>query len=247
MRASPLVAWAFALSTALAARADAPPAPAGPGRAPQPAERVVGLILPAEAEAARDLADGLTLGLEPVERAGGPAPQRFVVRSVASHGTWDALARDAADLVTSQRAVALVTPPDREVAHLATQIGTRLSTPVFSTSGAASVGGTGSTWVLRVVAMPTEPPPARGPEPRRPLSVASPEGQAFAAAYERRFGRGPSTWSAAGFDAGRALVAAWARAQGVGGTALRSASQGLTGIPGASGPFDLDARGQRAR
>lgn len=247
MRASPLIACALALATALVARADGPAAPAGPGSAPRPAERVVGLLLPAEAEAARDLADGLTLGLEPVERAGSPAPQPFVVRSVASRGTWDALARDAADLVTAQRAVALVTPPDREVAHLATQIGTRLSTPVFSTSGAGSVAGTGSTWVLRVVPTPTEPPPTRGPEPRRAFAATSAEARAFVAAYERRFGRSPSTWSSAGYDAGRALVAGWARAQGVGGTALRTACQGLVGVAGASGAFDLDARGQRVR
>lgn len=237
-----LVTSVLVLHAGASVRGDEPAAP----RAAEPPALVVGLLLPGDAVAARDLQDGLAFGFERAEaaaKAAGSDMRRWVVKTAAATGTWDALARGAAELITVEHALALVTPPDRAAAHLATQVGTRLRTPVLSLSDAPTVTATGSAWVLRLA--PPAPAPAAPAAAAAPSPGPSPASAEFAAAFQQRFGRAPGPAAALGHDAARALAVAVRMAPASRGTALRDAFHGLKDVPGARAPFTLDEHGHR--
>lgn len=92
---------------------------------------------------------GMRAALDAYLRDGGVAVTLRVGRTAT---TWSNAAPEAVRLIHEEGACILVSAPDRRVAHLLAQIGTRIQVPVVSTSGARSVLGTGSTWVSGVVA-----------------------------------------------------------------------------------------------
>ncbi len=100
---------------------------------PAPPTAVVGWIDSKDPAIARDLFDGATLAIEAAEKAG---EAHLVVRRGTSEGAWGTVAASAVRLVAEEEAVVLVTPPEREAAHLLAQVGTKMRVPIVSTSRA---------------------------------------------------------------------------------------------------------------
>jgi ABC-type branched-subunit amino acid transport system substrate-binding protein len=205
--------------------------------APEPRTLAIGWIPAKDAGIARDLEDGATLA---IERAAAAGEARLVLRTGAGGGPWGTVAASAVRLVAEEGAVVLVSPPEREAAHLLAQVGTKMRVPVVVTSRVPSVTQAGTSWALRIVprgADETEAPPA--------FDLASPGASAFVQAFTARFRRAPSAWSAAGHDAVRAVVAARARRRTDDAPGLLAALRALDGPPGAAAPLRFDARGDR--
>jgi ABC-type branched-subunit amino acid transport system substrate-binding protein len=107
---------------------------------------VIGLLPGRDAAVTERIAAGICQVIEGLE-AGA---YHVELRVGAAAGTWSGTPGAAVELVHELGAAALVTAPDREVAHVASQIGTRAHLPVVSTSGASSVTASGSWWVVSV-------------------------------------------------------------------------------------------------
>ena len=131
---------------------------AGPGREtahdlPGP-EIKIGLLAPlqgprkAEGEALRQAA---LLALE--DEAGNPLPEgrrlALVVRDET--GLWGRGASEIVRLVFDDRAVALVTSPEGNVAHLAEQVGNRVGVPVLTLSSDSTTTQINIPWLFRLV------------------------------------------------------------------------------------------------
>lgn len=200
MRRATVRGAVLALATLVAG--PAPVAAAAPDDAPPPVDRGavgVGLVVPADAVAARDLQDGATLAVEAAARA-GRVPPRLAVRAVAA--TWGSAGSTTVALVRQDGAQVVVAPPDRAVAHEVVQLASKLGVPVLSLARAASVAGTGSPWCVPVV--PTTPEGADA----RPVAPPLP----FVVAFAARFRRAPGPGAAEAFDAVTRVVEAGAAA-----------------------------------
>jgi len=205
---------------AAAAPDDAPPPVAGGAVG-------VGLVVPADPIAARDLTDGATLAVEAAARAGRPPP-RLTVRAVAS--SWGSAGSTTVALVRQDGAQVVVAPPDRAIAHEVVQLASKLGVPVLNLARASSVTGTGSPWCVTVV--PTIPEGADA----RPVAPPLP----FVVAFAARFRRAPGPGAAEAFDAVTRVVEAGPAAGGADARArcdaLRSAvatrAAGRVGAPG---------------
>ena len=90
---------------------------------------------------------GVRAALAAHERSGGA---HVVLRVGRRATTWSNAAPEAVRLIREEGACLLIAPPERRVAHLLAQVGTRIQVPVISTCGVRSVGATGSTWVSLV-------------------------------------------------------------------------------------------------
>jgi hypothetical protein len=92
--------------------------------------------------------EGLREGLAASVRAGG---RPVVLRVGRRSNVWRGAAPEAVRLVCGEGAGVLVSAPERRVAHLLAQVGTRTQVPVVSTSAVPTIRATGSTWVHAVV------------------------------------------------------------------------------------------------
>ena len=206
---------------------------------------VVALFPAGNAERTEALVSGARLAFERAREEGGPDLELIVVERGES---WGNAASEAARLLARAEPLALITPPEREVAHLLAQVGTRAHVPVISTSSAPSVTATGSSWIRTVVAAgPAGPgsdsPMAPSPDPDCSVS-ANPGAKVFVNAYRRRYGSGPSAVAAAGYDAARVVIEAVLR----GGPGRAGVLAGLAeGRPvrGATGLIVFDRSGRR--
>lgn len=193
----------------------APPAPAAP---------IVGLMAAIEPEVTASLAAGARLALATCERRTGT---RLELTVADPPRNWAAASGPAVEMAFDTGVIALLTPPDRQTAHLLAQLGTRAHLPVVSTAEASSVTATGSFWVVSV-----------GTSERGPMS------EAFERAFRAAEGRDPDRWAALGYDAASAVAEAVHRV-GLDRSAVVDAwRSGLT-IDGASGAFEFDASGRR--
>jgi hypothetical protein len=171
---------------------------------------VVGLVPSPRADVTRAVADGLRLALDEAREAGGAD----LALAIGPGGSaWSTAAGTAADLSTLPGVVALVTPPERRLAHPVAQLGTRAQVPVVSTSSAASVLATGSTWVVGVVpTLPAAPGASGGEDDPPSFDPTAPAARSFVTAYQARHGVEPAAWAAVGYEAGRRLALASGRA-----------------------------------
>ena len=173
-----------------------------PAAAAGPAPPVVGLVPSESEEITRSLAEGARLGLEQLGGSGGPELELVVGRPARA---WETASAAIVELAHGREVRALIAPPDRAIAHLAAQVGTRSQVPVISTSCFESVTATGSGWVISAVegCPPAPASPAELPVPA--FDPAAPASAAFAAAYRARWGREPDAWAAAGHAAALTL------------------------------------------
>jgi ABC-type branched-subunit amino acid transport system substrate-binding protein len=204
----------------------APPASSAPAAVAQAASApTIGLLAAEEPEITASLAAGARLALAAGERSTGV---RLDLVVAASAREWSAASGPAVEMAFDDEVVALLTPPDRQTAHLLAQLGTRAHLPVVSTCEEPSVTATGSFWVVSVA------PSESGGELTAGLR------RAFRAAE----GRDPDRWAVLGYDAAATVIAA-VRSGGLERRALAGAwREGLV-VDGASGRFTFDASGRR--
>ena len=202
-------------------------APAGASAEHAPAEPVIGLMAAAEPEVTASLAAGARLALEAWAR---DSDLRLSLVVAEPSPAWAAVSGPAVEMAFDHGVIALVTPPDRAIAHLLAQLGTRAHLPVVSTSPARSVTATGSFWVVSVV--------DESPEP----DVS----EAFRTAYRTAVGREPDAWAVLGYDAASAIAAAVHRAGLVRYEVMAAWRTGID-VSGASGSFEFDEAGRRRR
>lgn len=236
--ATPVVAPVAAPSPSAAAA----PAPPPVGREDADARPVVGLVPSTDPAVTAALAEGAALALDEAQSAGGP-DLTLVVGAASSH--WSSVASEAVRLACEERVVALISPPERALAHPVAQAATRCRVPAISTSRAASVTAAGSRWVLSVIdtAATTDPATdaALGPSA---IDPASPGAAPFAAAFRARFGRDPAPWAAEGYDAAR-VVAEAVRRGGLSRDAFVASLSRETPVTGATGLIRFDRLGKR--
>jgi ABC-type branched-subunit amino acid transport system substrate-binding protein len=149
--------WSSALAAALVvagcgdvgttARVEAPPSPAPVVREME-ARPVIGVVPSSDPKVTAALVAGAKRALDEARAGGGP-DLTLVVGAASSQ--WSSVAAEAARLACDERVVALVAPPERELAHPAAQAATRCGVPLVSTSAAASVTAAGSRYVFAVV------------------------------------------------------------------------------------------------
>jgi ABC-type branched-subunit amino acid transport system substrate-binding protein len=203
------------LLTAAVPLGAAPPAPATP---------TLGLVAAADPEVTASLAAGARLALATWERSTGTSLELIVADPPRD---WAAASGSAVEMAFDAGVIALLTPPDRQTAHLLAQLGTRAHLPVVATAEASSVTATGSFWVV---------------------SVATSEREAVSKAFERAYraatGSGPDRWAVLGYDAAAAVAEAVHQA-GLDRRAVADAWRAQLTIDGSSGPFEFDSFGRR--
>lgn len=203
-----------------------------------PTERLVGLVPSQNPAITASLAAGARWALARTQRDGGPQ-LRLAIGRAGDH--WGTLTPAIVELVEQRRVLALITPPERAIAHLVAQIGTRSQLPVVTTSSAASVTAAGSRWVVAAVETSAD-----GTDLRAPLLQPS---DRFAAEFRAAFHRldGSSTvdgWTAAGHDA---ALLVWEALRGGAAEPRAIADDWLDGRLrcGATGPFRIEIGGRR--
>lgn len=191
---------------------------------PAPASPILGLVAAGEPEITASLAAGARLALAVWERETGVCLELAVAVPARE---WSSASGPAVELAFDTEVIALVTPPDRQTAHLLAQLGTRAHLPVVSTSESPSITATGSFWVVSVA-------------PRESTVAAS---GAFRLAYLAAEGHQPDSWAALGYDAAAAVAEA-VRRVGLDRRAVIDAWQKGLVIEGAGGPFGFDDHGR---
>ena len=149
---------------------------------------VLGVVPGKDADALRSLVRGARLALDVKGEK-----SLVELRVGESGGRWGNAASAAVRLARTDRAVALIAPPDRATAHLVVQVATKARVPVVSTSPAASVTRSGSKWVVTVVSPDAS---ARMPATAR-------------RAYRKQHNEAPDDAARAGYAAARAFLTAW--------------------------------------
>ncbi|MBL9086923.1 MAG: hypothetical protein JNM10_07245 [Planctomycetia bacterium] len=188
--------WACGAPGLASAEGDRAP---GPPRADAPhtvGPLTVGVVAPADADVARELADGATLACEEATRAGRVAP-RVVVRAVAA--AWGSAGSVTVALAREDRADVVVAPPDAATAHEVVQLASKVGVPVLSTSPARSVAGTGSPWCVTMA----DEEGRKGSGTTRPAAPPW-----LVAGFAMRFGRAPGPDAVAAYHAIVCVVAA---------------------------------------
>lgn len=227
MKAAALLALALAL-------------PPSPVQDPDEVGLAIGLLPSRDAAVTAALAAGARLALAEAAE-GDRAAIRLVIGPRA--GAWSTAASTAVELAGRPGVIALIGPPERDIAHAAAQVATRSQTILLSTSPAASVTATGSTWVRAVV-------PRQSASPRQGWSRApafdvdstDPATRSFVAAFRRREGRDPDAWAAAGHDAARLVIEAVERRRREDPSGALERSEV---IRGPTGILRVDASGRR--
>ena len=129
----------------------------------------LGLLVASTDPCSECIERGVRLALE--QAAAAPGAARIALRVGRVESPWLSAADSARDLVLRQACVALIAPPDREVAHLAAQVATKLRVPVVALSADSTLTRARSPWIFRLVPddraqirallEALEPPPAR--------------------------------------------------------------------------------------
>jgi ABC-type branched-subunit amino acid transport system substrate-binding protein len=184
----------------------------------------VGLIAASTEEITLSLAAGARLALAEWGRRTGT--QLGLVVSDRPQA-WSAASGPAVAMAFEHSVVALVTPPERDTAHLLAQLASRAHLPVVSTAEASTVTAAGSYWVISVVSD----------------GVA---GTAFSRAFREVEGRDPDRWAVLGYDAAAAVAAAVDRV-GLDRRAVVEAWRDEFSVEGAAGSFSLARSGRRRR
>ena len=163
----------------------------------------LGIVSGESPSVTRALAEGASFAVQQALRGDGPELD-IVVAASASH--WSTASTPTVELAFESEVVALISPPDRATSHLVAQIGSRAHIPVLSTSRAASIGATGSYWVVPLLGPVSDETPASRDLPPRVRPDAAPEG--FASGFRERFGREPDGWATIGYLAASAVYEA---------------------------------------
>jgi len=171
---------------------------------------VLGVVPGEDADAVRSLVRGARLALDDPALTG---TEHVEVRVGESGGRWGNAASAAVRLARTDRAVALIAPPDRATAHLVVQVATKARVPVVSTSPAASVTRSGSKWVVTVV--PSNGSATMPARARR--------------AYRRLHDEPPDAAARAGYAAARAFLTAWRNRRGHDGKLMPALAAATTG------------------
>ena len=108
----------------------------------------IGVLLPPEEPQTRSLQEGILLAREAYSKKAGK-DLRIKIRGRV--GQWGADAVEAAQLVTDDSAMGLITPPDGAASHVVLQVSGRTAVPVVTLCGDGSVGRTGVPWLIRIV------------------------------------------------------------------------------------------------
>ena len=186
-----IIAFALALTTVSTAGESASRSP------------TIGLIPSSSPAITEALADGARLAIEQAAAIDGLEIE-LVVGSDSTH--WSTAATPAIELAFGSEIVALVTPPDRQTAHLVTQIGSRAHIPVLATTSAPSIGFTGSYWVIPLVEPAHEAATVNSQQPA--IDRSDPQTLALENAFRDRFGREFDGWAATGYKAASAVCTA---------------------------------------
>ena len=194
------------------------------------ARPLFGLVPSKERGVTEALTRGIQLALEEEVARDG---LRLELVVGARPGPWGSAAAVAVDLASDEAVLAIVTPPDRETAHLLLQVGTRSHLPIVTTAGMPSLTSTGSTWLLSV---------AR--DQQSGDRFETPAGVEFARRFMRTYHCAADRNAAAGFDAASAILAG-VRGGDTRRDTLVPAVMADAAIVGATGAFCFDADGRR--
>lgn len=140
---SSLAALGVAIGALSAGAGEAGP-PAAP--APKPVVRVVGMVPAADTK----VQAALVRGIEKALKHASTARVRWVLEVSPAPKQWSNAGPATVDLIFGRGAAALITPPERRVAHLMAQVATRVQVPLVTTSAAPTVATTGSNVLQRV-------------------------------------------------------------------------------------------------
>ena len=130
----------------------------GPGRSSNQdiaAEEInLGLMVPLEglqAEAGRALELAARMAIEEVNAEGGYRGRMFHLLTRSSSVPWGKASSEIVNLIYSDRVVALVTPLDGAVAHLAEQVANKAGVPVVSLAPDSTTTAINLPWIFRSV------------------------------------------------------------------------------------------------
>jgi len=114
----------------------------------------IGLILPltgARKPEGDSLLAGAQMALEDEAKEPLPGGRRLTLATRDESGLWGRASSEIVKLVEDDRAIALVTSPDGRAAHLAEQVGNRLSVPIVSLASDSQNTRINIPWYFRMV------------------------------------------------------------------------------------------------
>ena len=114
----------------------------------------IGLILPltgARKPEGDSLLAGAQMALEDEAKEPLPGGRRLTLATRDESGLWGRASSEIVKLVEDDRAIALVTSPDGRAAHLAEQVGNRLSVPIVSLASDSQNTQINIPWYFRMV------------------------------------------------------------------------------------------------
>jgi ABC-type branched-subunit amino acid transport system substrate-binding protein len=119
-----------------------------------PSDAKIGIVSAKDESIARAIVAGARRALDEARAEGGPDLAVVVADAPAA---WGSVASETVRLACEEHVVAVIGPPDRDLAHPVAQAATRCRVPMVSTSSAGSVTAAGTRWVVSVAAAGATP------------------------------------------------------------------------------------------
>jgi ABC-type branched-subunit amino acid transport system substrate-binding protein len=214
-------------------------------RAPRtgaPSRAAIGIVTMPGRPDSEDARRGAALAVAIANDARLPGEEPFTLEIAEADGRWGTAAEAGRDLRYDRDCLGLITPADRNVAHLLAQVAIRGRVPVMTLAAEASLTRIPDPWIFRVV-------PDAGTETGvapdlAPLGDGRNTSRRFREEYRLLHGTDPTAMAACAYDAASAIIAA-ARHAGLDRAAVRDWLAAADDLDTVTGFARFDGAGNR--